>query len=122
MQLTIFLNINDEVMQELQEKYPPSSPIAENTFQSGPINNFLPSYFDVIDGALIQHARRLTKGAGWPSQLDADHYRHILLSRKLKTDSKDLREQIAILPIKLETQLVDPVSIESSYVSLNTPK
>ena len=108
-----YLTSNDEIMQGLQEKHPPPAPIAENTLLFGPINNFLPSYFDAIDEAMIQNATRLTKGAGGPSQLDADQYRHILLSRKYKKESKDLREQISILAKMLATELVDPVPIES---------
>ena len=56
----------------------------------GPINRVLPSYFDSIDEANYQ-----TKGAGGPSQLDSEQYRHILSSRKFKKENKELREQLA---------------------------
>ena len=79
----------------------------------GPINKVLPSYFDNIDESMIKNAARLTKGAGGPSQLDAEQYRHVLLSTKYKKESKDLHDQIAILAKKLATCLVDPNSIDA---------
>ena len=38
------------------------------------------SYFDEIDEQTIAKATRLTKGSGGPSQLNAEQYRHIILS------------------------------------------
>ena len=73
----------------------------------------LPSYFDCIDETMVKNATRLTKGAAGPSQLDADQYRHILLSTKYKKESKDLRDQIAILAKQIATNILDPKTIES---------
>ena len=66
-----------------------------------------------IDEALIKNAVLQTKGAGGPSHLDADQYRHMLLSHNYKKEAKDLRDQIAILARKLAKQIIDPTSIES---------
>ena len=45
--------------------------------------------------------------------MDAEQYRHILISAKYKTEGKNLREQIAALARKLATELVDPKSLEA---------
>ena len=58
-------------------------------------------------------AAQLTKGAGGPSQLDADQYRHILISSKYKAEGKRLREQIAQLARKLASEIVDPKTLEA---------
>ena len=62
---------------------------------------------------MIATATRLTKGSGGPSQLDAEQFRHIILSKKFKKESKDLREQMVLLPKKLAATLVHPKSIET---------
>ena len=95
--------INDEILIELQNKHPEPSKITENTLLFGPVQTVLPSYFDCIDETMVKNATRLTKSAAGPSQLDADQYRHILLSTKYKKESKDLRDQIAILAKKIAT-------------------
>ena len=59
----------------------------------------------VIDENMIQKAARQTKGAGGPSQLDADQYHHILLSSKYKKEGKELREEISKLAKKLASNL-----------------
>ena len=62
---------------------------------------------------MIAKATRLTKGSRGPSQLDAEQYRHIIHSTKFKKESKELREQLAILAKRLATTMVDPSSIEA---------
>ena len=62
---------------------------------------------------MIVTATRLTKGSGGPSQLDAEQFRQIVLSRKFKKESKDLLEQMVLLSKNLPTTLVDPRSIEA---------
>ena len=57
---------------------------------------------------MIQSAARLTKGAGGPSQMDTQLYRHMLLSTKYKKEGKDLREEIANLAKKLASSFIDP--------------
>ena len=62
---------------------------------------------------MIFKATTLLKGAGGPSQLDANQYRHILTSHKYKKENKEMREQIAILARKLASETLDPTSIEA---------
>ena len=104
--------INDDIINELRRKHPDPSPIQENTLLNGPINFILPSYFDSIDENMVLKATQLTKGAGGPSQLDAEQYSHILTSTKYKKENKELRDQIALLARKLASEILDPKSIE----------
>ena len=62
---------------------------------------------------MVTKAAQLTHGSGGPSLLDADQYRHILLSQKFKREGKDLREQIASLAKKIATQMVDPSVLDA---------
>ena len=80
-------DINDEIIKELQDKHPSPSPIAENTLLQGPVDRVLPSYFDNINESMVLKATSLTKGAGGPSQLDPEQYRHILTSTKYKKEN-----------------------------------
>ena len=107
------LSPTPEIMAELIKKHPDPSPIAEDVLLNGPIDKVLPSHFDSIDEETIAKAANLTHGAGGPSQLDADQYRHILLSRKYKKEGNELRKQIALLAKKLATRLVNPDILEA---------
>ena len=104
---------NEEVLSTLREKHPHPSPITENTLLNGPVNSVLPCYFDSIAETMIYKAASLTKGAGGPSQLDAEQYRHILTIRKYKAENKDLREQMAQLARKLASEELDPSILEA---------
>ena len=85
-------SVENKVLKELQNKYLDLSPVKEGTLLHDPINRVLLSYFDSINKAMVLRTASLTKGAGGPSQLDSEHYRHILSSRKFKKENKELRE------------------------------
>ena len=107
------LKLDDEVIKDLKIKHPEPALIKEGSLLYGPKETVLPSYFDSLDEGLIRNAVRQTKGAGGPSHLDADQYRHMLRSHKFKKESKDLREEIATLARKLATEIIDPSTIDS---------
>ena len=107
------LKVDDNVMNELKLNHPEPAEIKEECLLYGPINKTPNSYFDEIDKQMIAKATRLTKGSGGPSQLDAEQYRHIILSTNFKKESKELREKVAILAKRLATTMVDPSSIEA---------
>ena len=54
-----------------------------------------------------------TKGTGGPSHLDVDQFRHILLSKKFKTEVKELRKQPAAIARTLALTIVDLKSIKA---------
>ena len=82
--------VTDEIMDELQKKHPKPAPISEGSLLFGPVNHVPANYFDEIDEQAIFKAAQLTKGAGGPSHLDAEQYRTILTSNKMKVESKFL--------------------------------
>ena len=107
------LKVDDNIMNELKLKHPEPAETKEECLLYGPINKTPNSYFDEIDEQMIAKATRLTKGSSGPSQLDAEQYRHIILSTKFKKESKELRQQVAILAKRLATTMVDPSSTEA---------
>ena len=62
---------------------------------------------------MVLKAASLTKGAGGPSQLDDEQYRHIQNSRKFKKENKELRKQLARLARLLASEIVDPCIVEA---------
>ena len=107
------LKVDNLVLNELKQKHPPPAPIQNNTLLNGPVNKVLDCFFDPIDEQMIEKAARMTRGSGGPSQLDAEQYRHILVSKKYKKESKELREQMATLAKHLAINIVDPSSLEA---------
>lgn len=108
------LDLDDATMKVLASKHPPAAEIQPGALLPGPIPRPTPaSYFDCIDEQQVLKAAQLTKGAGGPSQLDAEQYRHILASSKYKLEGKHLREQIALLGRKLASEIVEPSSLEA---------
>ena len=77
-------SVDDNVLEELQNKHPDPSLIKKGTLLHDPINRVLPSYFGSIDKTMVLKAESLTKGAEGHSQLDSEQYRHILNSSKFK--------------------------------------
>ena len=55
----------------------------------------------------------MTKGAGGPSQLDAEQYRRLLTSNKYKKKNKELQGQLATLARLLATGYLDPNTLEA---------
>ena len=108
--------VNDDILRELRLKHPQPAPIQPNILLNGPLEQVQTNYFDSIDEVTIHKAVKLTNGAAGPSQLDADQYRRILCSRTLKTEGKDLRDQIAILARNIASNLIDP-NVLNSYVA-----
>ena len=105
--------LNDDVLRKLCKQHPEASPIKDNTLLFGPIEEISSSYFDSIDEGMIANAARLTKGSGGPSQLDGEHFRHLVLCNKFKKESRDLRVEIATFAKKIATTIIDPSTIKS---------
>ena len=107
------LKIDDDILTGLKSKHPPAAEVKQDSLSFGPINELSHCYFYEISKIMTAKATSLTKGAGGPSHLDADQFRHMLLSKKFKTESKELREQIAVLARTIASTLVDPKSIKA---------
>ena len=57
---------------------------------------------------MIAIGASFTKVAEGPSQLDADQFPHMLLNKKFKTETKELREKIVILAKTRASTIVAP--------------
>ena len=115
------LSLTQEVLQELREKHPKPAKVQPHTLLMGPIDEVSPALFDQIDEEMIFKAAMHTKGAGGPSNFDADQYRRILCSKNFHTVGKELREQIAIMARTLCTKNLDPRCLEAYVASRVIP-
>ena len=71
-------------------KHPGPAEVKKDSHLHGPMIKIPNSYFDEVYEMMIGKATSLTKGFGGPSHVDADHFRHMLLSKKFKTEGKNL--------------------------------
>ena len=104
------LQLDEKVLKNLNLKHPAPAEVKK---YNEPMNKIPNYYFDEIDEMMTGKAASLTKGSGSLSHVDADHFRHMLLSKKFKIEGKNLREQIALLSRNLASKFVDPFSIEA---------
>ena len=86
-----------EVLQKLKEKHPPS----RKTHPSAKLSITSPSpeavVFEEIDSELIMKSARSVSGAGGPTQIDADIWKHLICSKFNKKESEELATSIAEL-------------------------
>ena len=94
--------VDDNILNKLQQKHPQPTPLTSDELLNGPANRVLPSYFDEIDKTMVFKSASITKGAGPPSQLDAEKYRRLFTSNKYKKEYKEIRVQLATLAISYQ--------------------
>ena len=75
-------------------KHPGPAEVKKDSHLHGPMIKIPNSYFDEIYEMMIGKAASLTKGFGGPSHVDADHFRHMLLSKKLKQKVKTFENKL----------------------------
>ena len=109
------LPLTPDVIHQLQEKHPKTCPILESSeaLLHGPVERPETYLYDGIDELCIQRAALKTKGSAGPSGMHADLFRSILCSNKHHAESKELREQIALLTRRLSTTVFDPSLLEA---------
>ena len=100
------LPLNEETKKLLLEKHPEPSPISHEALVESIAEEIHPVVFDEIDGESIRKAMMATKGGAGTSGLDADGWRHILLSKNFKAENEELRNQLAICTRKLAKENV----------------
>ena len=101
------LPLTEETMTLLQEKHPEPSELATEAVIDRTPEEIHPVVFDGVDEESVRKAAMSTKGGAGPSSMDADGWRHILLSRNFKEANKELRGELAICVKKLATEKVD---------------
>ena len=116
------LNLSPEVLSTGAERKT-SSPIKIQPYSLlfGPIDLVPNSVFDSVDETMIYKVVLATKGAGGPSNFDAEQHRRIVCSKNFSAVRKDLREQIALMTKKLCTKNLDPRCLEASTASRVIP-
>ena len=112
------LPLNEETMTLLQEKHPEPSELSQDALVDIIPDEIHPVVFDVINGDSVRKAMIATKGGAGPSGLDADGWRHLLLSKNFKEANAELREQLAISTKKLATEKID-IEVKNGHPTSN---
>ena len=111
------LPLSEETMTLLRVKHPEPGELQEDAIvQRDPLPSH-PVVFDEINGDSVRAAALKTRGGDGPSGLDADGWRHILVSRNFGQASEDFRNEFAIATKKLCTELVEVINIDGCATS-----
>ena len=103
-----------QVIAKLQKLHPEQADILPDTLYQGPLpDEAYNAHFNNITEQEILKAAQQTKGSGGPSLLDAKQWTRMLCSSHFKTESKELREQLALFAKKIATEIVDPAILEA---------
>ena len=117
------LSLNDDVMKQLHEKHPKAQPakLGSGSLLFGPVDEFHESAYNEIYGAMIREAALTTKGAGDPSNVDANGFQRILASKSFKKSASNLCDALVTLTRRLFTEYIDPATIEPIQASRLIP-
>ena len=85
------LKIDDDILRELKSKHPLAAKVKQDSLLFSPINELCHCYFHESSEIMITKAVSFTKRVGGPSHLEADQFLYMLLSKKVKTEAKELR-------------------------------
>ena len=105
-----------DIIKKLEALHPEANTVEPETLIQGPREEVPPAYFYCIDELHIFKAANQTKGSGGPSQQDAQQWKRMLCSNKFKSESKDLREEMAKFARRIASETIDPSSLEA-YVA-----
>ena len=84
------LSLNDDVMKQLHEKHPKAQPAKLISLLFGRVDEVHESAYNEINGEMIREAALRTKGAGGPSNVDANGFQRILASKSFKKSASNL--------------------------------
>ena len=115
------LSLNDDVMKQLHEKHPKAQPAKLGSLLFGPVDEVHESAYNEITGEMIREAALRTKGAGGPSNVDANGFQRILASKSFKKSASNLCDALATLTRRLCTEYIDPATIEPILASRLIP-
>ena len=94
-------SLDEEIKLLLEEKHPTGRPAELDILLPETAEAPQPVIFESIDGESVYKAAKKLQGAGGPTQMDADGWRHILCSKSYGKASVDLCESVANLAKKL---------------------
>lgn len=106
------LSLNDDVMMQLHEKHPKAQPGKLGSLLFGPVEEVHESGDNEITGEISREAALRTKGAGGPSNVDANGFQRILASKSFKRSASNLCDALVTLTRRLCTEYIDPATNE----------
>ena len=106
------LPLTVDVMGQLKDKHPEAQEAKLGSLLFGPVEEVHDSLYQQIDGDMIREAALRTKGSGGPSGVDANGFKRILACKSFKKSSANLCDAIAKMARRLNTDFVDPRTIE----------
>ena len=89
------LNLDTETMNLLRAKHPEPTPSSEEAIYNHQAPEVHPVVFEAINAESIRKAALNTHGGAGPSGVDADAWRHMLVSRNFGIASEELRTEFA---------------------------
>ena len=112
------LSLTDDVMKQLRDKYPKAQPATLGSLLFGLVEEvYKSSYNQEITGEMIREAELRTKGAGGPSNVDANGFQRIFASKSSKKFGSNLCDALATPTRRLCTEYIDPATIEPILAS-----
>ena len=106
------LPLTVDVMGQLKDKHPEAQEAKLGSLLFGPVEEVHDSLYQQIDGDMIREAALRTKGSGGPSGVDANGFKRVLACKSFKKSSANLCDAIAKMARRLNTDFVDPRTIE----------
>jgi hypothetical protein len=112
------LPLDAETRKLLDEKHPKAEPLFEDLLMDDSnVQEIHPVIFDQIDSELIRKVALETKGAAGPSNLDANAWRRILVSKHFAKESPDLAKAIAEFAKSLCQTKLDDLNPLEAYLA-----
>lgn len=112
------LNLDTETMTLLQSKHPEPTPCTEEAIYDQQAPDVHPVVYENINADSVRKAALNTHGGAGPSGVDADGWRHMLVSRNFGLASEELRAELAHAIRLLCIEKVDHVTMDN-YTSSN---
>jgi len=102
---------------QLHDKHPKSQPAKLGSLLFGPVEEVHKAAYNEITGEMIREVALRTKGAGGPSNVDANGFQRILSSKSLKKSGSNLCDALTTLTRRLCTEHIDPATTEPILAS-----
>ena len=111
------LPLNNDTLKLLKQKHPKPAKACEDVLFPNEPESVHFVKFETIDGELVRKACMKTRGGSGPSGMDADGWRHILLSKNFGDAPNDLCRAIASVIKKLCTENLRSNNMEALLAS-----
>ena len=113
------LPLTDGIMTLLRAKHPEPTPCSDEALHEHQAPEVHPIVYESINAESVRKAALNTHGGAGPSGVDADGWRHILVSRNFGVASEELRSEYANTIKLLCTEKVDHISTPQNTITSN---